>query len=286
MEFLFDALKFGAAWFVGNLFATSITMIGCCLFCGLPILKGLKPYSDCIFVRKAREMYLRSISLHVVIIAAASWAVIRFAPEIMQYGFFFSFVFTVIIGFRQWGKNDSNVADFMANIRKYYAPGKEAEAEEAVTAVLSGSAEPTADSGMKSFFRGTLTTILIWGICRFLFSFVNAYFSLATVPYLLSMFAFLLAGWYITGTAVKWNSPKCLRANLYIFVAIEAIGLIQVVTQLMTNLYMNTGRYSVDMNGIAYSDYPLVYGGTILAQALYIWLCCILAGETKNRAPK
>lgn len=286
MEFLFDALKFGVAWFVGNLFAASITMIGCCLFCGLPILKDLKPYSDCIFIRKAREMYLRSISLHVVIIAAASWAVIRFAPEIMQYGFFFSFVFTVIIGFRQWGKNDSNVADFMSTIRKYYAPGKETEAEEAVAAVLNGSVEPVADSGIKSFARGTLATIMIWGICRFLCSFINVYYSLSGIPYVLIMLAFLLAGWYITGSAAKWKSPKCLRVNLYIFVAIEAVGLVQVVTQLMTNLAMNTGRYSVDMNGIAYSDYPLVYGGTILAQAFYIWLCCILAGETKNRAPK
>lgn len=138
----------------------------------------------------------------------------------------------------------------------------------------------------KNIMSCILITALMYIVSRCVPIFILGIFPGKLLIYYASMLLFLLAGWYIAGSISKWKHPKCLRTNLYIFVAIEAIGLIQVVTQLMTNLAMNTGRYSVDMNGIAYSDYPLVYGGTILAQALYIWLCCVLAGEAKNRAPK
>lgn len=77
MEFLFDMLKFGGAWFVGNLlFSTSVTIIGCCLFCAFPLLRDLKPYSDYIDVRRAKRLYRGSVLLHLFILAAASWAAV------------------------------------------------------------------------------------------------------------------------------------------------------------------------------------------------------------------
>ena len=136
MDFLFNALKFTAAWLVGNLFSVSITMIGCCVFCALPILKDLEPYSDCIDVGKARRPYIRSIILHAIILVCASWAVSTFAPMIMKYGFFFSFASTALIGCGKWGKNDQNVSEVIDKLQRYVLPGKDDEAFQALTKVL------------------------------------------------------------------------------------------------------------------------------------------------------
>lgn len=136
MDFLFNALKFAAAWLVGNLFSISITMIGCCVFCALPILKDLEPYSDCIDVEKARRPYIRSIILHAIVLTCASWAVSTFAPTIMKYGFFFSFAFTTLIGCGKWGKNDQNVSEVIDKLRRYVLPGKDEEAFQSLTKVL------------------------------------------------------------------------------------------------------------------------------------------------------
>lgn len=139
MEFLFDMLKFGGAWFVGNLlFSTSVTIIGCCLFCAFPLLRDLKPYSDYIDVRRAKRLYRGSVLLHLFILAAASWAVVTFTPAMMQYGFFFSLIFTILIGMGKWGRNEANIDDFINIIQKYIVPGKDDEAFRALTKVLYG----------------------------------------------------------------------------------------------------------------------------------------------------
>ena len=136
MAFLFNVLKFIAAWLVGILFSVSITMIGCCVFCALPILKDLKPYSGCIDVKRARRSYIRSIILHAVILACASWAVSTFAPTIMKYGFFLSFAFTALAGCGRWGRNEQNVSEVINNLQKYVFPGKNDEAFHALVKVL------------------------------------------------------------------------------------------------------------------------------------------------------
>ena len=137
MDVLFNMLKFGGGWFVGNLlFSTSVTTIGCCLFCAFPILKELKPYSDYIEVRRAKRLYRNSILLHTFFLAIASWAVITFLPSMIQYGFFFSLAFTTFIGMRSWGRNTANIDDFIKVIQKYVVPGKDDEAFRAMVKVL------------------------------------------------------------------------------------------------------------------------------------------------------
>lgn len=136
MDFLFNVLKFGAAWFVGNIFSGSITQIGCCLFCSFPLLKRLKPYSSCINVSRAKKLYRNAVILHTVILALASWAVISFAPAIMQCGFFFAMAFATLIGMGRWGCNETNVSEFVHTIEKFVLPGKDDEAFLALTEAL------------------------------------------------------------------------------------------------------------------------------------------------------
>lgn len=137
MEYLIYMGEFAIAWFVGNLFSTSITTIGCCLFCGLPIAQKLKPYSDCIDVKYVKSTYICSILLHTAVIAAASWAVVTYAPSMIQYGFFFSYAFTVLIGYRAWGRNEQNISECTALIEKHFIRGKEEEANAALFKVAT-----------------------------------------------------------------------------------------------------------------------------------------------------
>lgn len=137
MEYLIDMGAFAIAWVVGNLFSASITTIGCCLFCGLPIAQKLKPYSDCIYVKSVKSVYIGSILRHAAILAAASWAVVTYAPPMMRYGFFFSYAFTVLIGYRAWGRNEQNISDCAALIEKHFVRGKEEEANAALFKVAT-----------------------------------------------------------------------------------------------------------------------------------------------------
>lgn len=137
MEYLIYMGEFAIAWFVGNLFSASITTIGCCLFCGLPIAQKLKPYSDCIDVKYVKSTYICSILLHTAVIAAASWAVVTYAPSMIQYGFFFSYAFTVLIGYRAWGRNEQNISECTALIEKHFIRGKEEEANAALFKVAT-----------------------------------------------------------------------------------------------------------------------------------------------------
>lgn len=137
MEYLIYMGEFAIAWFVGNLFSASITTIGCCLFCGLPIAQKLKPYSNCIDVKYVKSTYICSILLHTAVIAAASWAVVTYAPSMIQYGFFFSYAFTVLIGYRAWGRNEQNISECAALIEKHFIRGKEEEANAALFKVVT-----------------------------------------------------------------------------------------------------------------------------------------------------
>lgn len=285
MEFFLNVLKFGVSWFAGTLLSTSITIIGCCLFCGLPILKELNPHADCINVGKARGMYLTSIFLHSAIIALASFAVVSFAPKIMCYGFFFSLAFTVIIGCRKWGRNYANISDFIATIQKYFVPGKEQMAKEAVISVLDGSKKATGESKLKIFARGTIATVLMWFLCKGTLLIANTCLGLPEVPAFVASLLFLTVGWFITGSVVRWKSPGCMIVNLYLFVSMEAIVMVIVAWIVMQNMEFYTGSFYCDPYGVPYSQYPIVYGGIILKGAIYIAACYILARGTKKRAP-
>lgn len=162
MEYLIYMGEFAIAWFVGNLFSTSITTIGCCLFCGLPIAQKLKPYSDCIDVKYVKSTYICSILLHTTVIAVVSWAVVTYAPSMMQYGFFFSYAFTVLIGYRAWGRNEQNISECAALIEKHFIRGKEEEANAALFKVAT--ADGLEREALNKYLKILCVLFLIAGV--------------------------------------------------------------------------------------------------------------------------
>lgn len=285
MEFLINVLKFGIAWFAGVIPSVSISVIGCCLFCGLPILRDLTPHKDCILVGKAKWAHLKTIFLHCAIIALESYAVVTFAPKIMCDGFFLSIAFFAIISCRKWGRSEPNLSDFCAFIQKYVVPGREQEAAQAVLAVLADAERNRAESKLKKFARGTAATLLLWILCKGTLFAANVWLGLPELPAFVASLLFLVAGWFITGSVVRWKSPGCMIVNLYLFVSMESIVMAIVAWVVMQNMEFYTGGFYCDPYGVPYSQYPIVYGGIILKGAIYIAVCYILARATKKRAP-
>lgn len=128
MSFFIDLALFGAAWYIGSFFASSITMIGCCLFCAFPLIRKIKHRTDCFNISAMKMMYQQSVVMHSTILAMAFYLVITLLPEPMQTGFFGSIIFTVLIGFKSWGRNVDNVDDFVKNIVNYIRPNMDSEA--------------------------------------------------------------------------------------------------------------------------------------------------------------
>lgn len=122
MSFLIDLVLFGLAWYIGLLFGSSVTMIGCCVFCAFPLIRKIDDKYDSVDLKGLKSTYRQSIMLHGTLLAGASFLVSKLLPVIMQRGFFFSLVFTVLIGFRQWGVNDANLADFLKIYLQYVKP--------------------------------------------------------------------------------------------------------------------------------------------------------------------
>lgn len=134
----------------------------------------------------------------------------------------------------------------------------------------------------KNIFGCIWITIVIWGVARFVPAFVS---DLDPNSAFLKMFAFIVMlpiGWLITKAISKGKHCKCIRANLYIFAFIEARGIFTAITYLMQNLAFSTGRYTTDVNGIAYANYPMIFGNLILLEIVYIALCIYFARKTET----
>lgn len=123
-------------------------------------------------------------------------------------------------------------------------------------------------------------TISLWLVSRFIPAFLS---SLDPDSAPLKIFAFsimLPLGWWVVKIASRDRHSKCIRANLYIFALIEVPGIFNAITYLLQEMTFNTGRYSIDANGIAYSDYFAIFGSLLLFEVLYIFLCFYLAKKT------
>lgn len=132
-------------------------------------------------------------------------------------------------------------------------------------------------SKSKRFLLSVLAILVIWSIARVIPGIVKAYSS--NLAMLISLLVLPL-GWKAACAISKGRVPSSVNANLYIFVAIEAVGLLEVLMYIGMNLANSTGRYSTDSFGIAYSDYPFLFGKVILVEAVYIAICIYLAKKT------
>lgn len=123
-------------------------------------------------------------------------------------------------------------------------------------------------------------TVLLWITSRFIPAFLSA---LDPDSALLKIFSFVIMlplGWWIAKFVSNSHHSTCIRTNLYIFAVIEIPGIFTAITYLMQNLTFYTERYSVDANGIAYSDYLAIFGSLLLFEIAYIFLCFYLAKKT------
>ena len=137
---------------------------------------------------------------------------------------------------------------------------------------------------IKNFFGCAWAIILLWSVSRIVPSIYRAAQPDKTTMIVIVFLLALPVGWWIACRLTKCRHPWCIRASLGIFALFEAIGILEVITRLIGELSVYTGRYHYDSYGIAYSDYPLVYGAALAFEALYIFLCWYLGIKTKNCA--
>ena len=136
MEFIKHAAQFGIAWFVGSFIAGSITQIGCCIFCSFPLIKRIETFKNLFDIKAIKKFFRGAVVLHLIILFASSFAVALLAPKMCQYGFFFSLIFTTLIGCGKWGINEQNAADFLQIVLKKTYAGKELEALEVLETIF------------------------------------------------------------------------------------------------------------------------------------------------------
>lgn len=167
MSFFIDLALFGAAWYIGSFFASSITMIGCCLFCAFPLIRKIKHRTDCFNIPAMKLMYQQSVVIHLTVLAMASYLVFTLLPEPMQTGFFGSLIFTILIGFKSWGRNVDNVDDFVKNLVNYIKPGMETEGFQALQDALTRNPitpeeKDQREKKVAKYLLGGIATFLIF----------------------------------------------------------------------------------------------------------------------------
>lgn len=140
-------------------------------------------------------------------------------------------------------------------------------------------------SKFKKVLSCTGTTVLLWGLARFVPALC---LELSLVGSLGAVFLFLIClpiGWSVSQAVSKRRHPLCIRINLYIFASLEALGLLPTLLYLISDHIYSTGRYSSNSLGVPYSDYLTVYILPLILQVIYIALCCFLARITSAGVP-
>ena len=134
-----------------------------------------------------------------------------------------------------------------------------------------------------SVIKAIWITVVIWLIARFVPGLIGT--LVPDAPYLLivSFILMLLLGWFVARKIAKNGHCRCIKSNLYIFTAIEVIGLFSAVTYLLHGLKEMNGYYHTDIYGVHYSEYPIIYGKVIVFQLIYIALCLFLAKKTVTK---
>lgn len=138
-------------------------------------------------------------------------------------------------------------------------------------------------SKIKKIFGYVGVTALIWLLSRIVPSVIGALVPNAAILRLIAMLVMLPIGWAVAKSLSKGKFPGCIRTNLYIFMCLEGIGALEVISYIATSLMGSTGRYSYDPYGIAYSDYATYYGGILLYEIIYVILCICLVKRTESQ---
>lgn len=131
----------------------------------------------------------------------------------------------------------------------------------------------------KKVFRCMLITLVIWAISRFVPALVGVLFPNSVIQKMAALIIMLPVGWYAADRISKGRCSLCIRVNMYIFAVVEVTGISEVLTYISQN-WSYTGRYTMDVNGIAYSDYLFIFGGIILFEIVYAAFCVYLAKRT------
>lgn len=136
---------------------------------------------------------------------------------------------------------------------------------------------------MGNFFKCLWITVVLWGVGRFVPSLVNQFLPGRMIIILAISLAFLYLGWLAANKISDGEHPKCIRTNLKVMIVLEAFAIGDIFT-MITNLSFTTGQFSTDVNGIPYSDYPILIAYGIAFMASYIALCVFLSKKTKETA--
>lgn len=140
--------------------------------------------------------------------------------------------------------------------------------------------EKKAAEIVKKVYFCTLITVILWVISRFIPALIYAVFPEQIPVFAVSLIALLPVGWVAACAISKNRYSFCIRLNLYLFALIELVGISVTVFYLYQNLAHFDRRYTSDLWGIAYADYPVIFGGLLLAEVTYVILCFYLAKKS------
>lgn len=137
---------------------------------------------------------------------------------------------------------------------------------------------------IKNAFACIGLTLLLF-LTRFFPAVLNILFPDIAVLTLFLYLGLLYIGWLIAENISKGKHPKCIKAILYIFAILEVSGVIDAVSKLFIEMPTYSDQFYYDIYGVAYSEYPVIYGTVLLFGVAYIVLCLTLAKKTKSVAP-
>lgn len=235
MDFLKDCALVVIGWLGGALFSTSLSIVGCCIFSGFPLLKLTSQLGgDAAFnVHRIKHNYVFATVFHSVLFTCVCFLVYKFVPYMMKFGFLLNVAFAIISGIKAWGINEANLSDFHRTLRKNVIPGMEEMAEWYIQKVVAQKAVAPKTTGWgMQFLRGLFATILLWFIGRVFPSMANAYIyevcNLNSAVFLSAIVAIgsIFLAYWTADTLTLHKSINCIRVNLIIILVIEALGVI------------------------------------------------------------
>lgn len=133
----------------------------------------------------------------------------------------------------------------------------------------------------KKYTMCALITAVFWILSRFLPSFISSGFPGNISLQLVLSLLLLFGGWSVSCMISKGQFTSCINMNLLVFGCFEAFSILQIAFYIFQN-WSYTGQYTSDIYGIPYSEYPTYFGGLILFEFLYIFLCYYLSKKSST----
>lgn len=126
-----------------------------------------------------------------------------------------------------------------------------------------------------NFFLCVWITIVMWTICRFASSLISILIPNSFVLQLVIPLIMLFLGWLAANRISKGHHPNCIKVNLFIFMLLEIPGLNEVM-KMLRDLTFSTGRFTTDVYGVPYSQYPIRILIFLAYLGAYVGLCLFL----------